>query len=155
MAPGLRANVSQMLGPRPSVWVAPSIWYAAVAVPQVKSAGKALRSVIRHLRRCRSAPRRRRPSAVAGPAGRLRASVPLQSVTRSLARSRVNIDPRARGLGQGVLDIVRTACGLQRLRGEGEESEDQGAEALGVARQAVHKKHAQRLIAAGVDLRRR
>jgi len=29
------------------------------------------------------------------------------------------------------------------------------AEALGVTRQAVHKKHAQRLIAAGVDLRRR
>jgi predicted ArsR family transcriptional regulator len=31
----------------------------------------------------------------------------------------------------------------------------QVAEALGVTRQAVHKKHAQRLIAAGVDLRRR
>jgi len=31
----------------------------------------------------------------------------------------------------------------------------QVAEALGVSRQAVHKKHAQRLIAAGVDLRRR
>jgi hypothetical protein len=29
------------------------------------------------------------------------------------------------------------------------------AEALGVTRQAVHKKHAQRLIAAGVTLRRR
>jgi hypothetical protein len=29
------------------------------------------------------------------------------------------------------------------------------AEALGVTRQAVHKKHAQRLIDAGVDLRRR
>ncbi|HUN31714.1 MAG TPA: helix-turn-helix domain-containing protein [Trebonia sp.] len=29
------------------------------------------------------------------------------------------------------------------------------AEALGVTRQAVHKKHAQRLIAAGVELRRR
>ena len=29
------------------------------------------------------------------------------------------------------------------------------AEALGVTRQAVHKKHAQRLIAAGVRLRRR
>jgi predicted transcriptional regulator len=29
------------------------------------------------------------------------------------------------------------------------------AEALGVTRQAVHKKHAKRLIAAGVDLRRR
>src|ERR1035437_9955495 len=50
---------------------------------------------------------------------------------RSLARSRVKSDPCARGLGQGVLDIVRTACGLQRLRGEREESEDQGAEALG------------------------
>jgi transcriptional regulator with GAF, ATPase, and Fis domain len=31
----------------------------------------------------------------------------------------------------------------------------QVAEALGVTRQAVHKKHAQRLIAAGVTLRRR
>ena len=31
----------------------------------------------------------------------------------------------------------------------------QVAEALGVTRQAVHKKHAQRLINAGVDLRRR
>jgi transcriptional regulator with GAF, ATPase, and Fis domain len=29
------------------------------------------------------------------------------------------------------------------------------AEALGVTRQAVHKKHAKRLITAGVDLRRR
>lgn len=31
----------------------------------------------------------------------------------------------------------------------------QVAEALGVTRQAVHKKHLQRLIAAGVELRRR
>ena len=31
----------------------------------------------------------------------------------------------------------------------------QVAEALGVTRQAVHKKHARRLIAAGVELRRR
>lgn len=31
----------------------------------------------------------------------------------------------------------------------------QVAQALGVTRQAVHKKHASRLIAAGVDLRRR
>ena len=31
----------------------------------------------------------------------------------------------------------------------------QVAEALGVSRQAVHKKHAQRLIAAGIPLRRR
>jgi biotin operon repressor len=29
------------------------------------------------------------------------------------------------------------------------------AEALGVTRQAVHKKHAKRLIAAGIELRRR
>jgi biotin operon repressor len=29
------------------------------------------------------------------------------------------------------------------------------AEALGITRQAVHKKHAQRLIASGVTLRRR
>jgi biotin operon repressor len=29
------------------------------------------------------------------------------------------------------------------------------AEALGVTRQAVHKKHAKRLLAAGVELRRR
>ncbi len=29
------------------------------------------------------------------------------------------------------------------------------AEALGITRQAVHKKHAKRLIAAGVELRRR
>lgn len=31
----------------------------------------------------------------------------------------------------------------------------QVAEALGVTRQAVHKKHAKRLIAAGIELRRR
>ena len=31
----------------------------------------------------------------------------------------------------------------------------QVAEALGVTRQAVHKKHAKRLVAAGVELRRR
>jgi hypothetical protein len=31
----------------------------------------------------------------------------------------------------------------------------QVAEALGVSRQAVHKKHGQRLIAAGLELRRR
>ena len=31
----------------------------------------------------------------------------------------------------------------------------QVAEALGISRQAVHKKHAQRLIAAGIPLRRR
>jgi len=38
--PGVLANVSQMLGPRPSSATAPSIWYDAVALPQTKSDGK-------------------------------------------------------------------------------------------------------------------
>ncbi|CAM5736434.1 hypothetical protein SBADM41S_04415 [Streptomyces badius] len=42
--PGVCENVSQMEGERPSSATAPSIWYAAVATPQVKSAGSALRS---------------------------------------------------------------------------------------------------------------
>src|ERR1700722_3970759 len=37
--PGVWLNVSQIDGPRPSVVAAPSIWYAAVAAPQTKSAG--------------------------------------------------------------------------------------------------------------------
>lgn len=37
-------NVSQIDGARPSCATAPSIWYAAVATPQAKSAGRALRS---------------------------------------------------------------------------------------------------------------
>src|SRR5215218_3541266 len=40
MLPGVWENVSQMLGPRPPSVTAPSIWYAAVAVPQTKSDGK-------------------------------------------------------------------------------------------------------------------
>ncbi len=38
--PGTRLNVSQTDRPRPSALAAPSIWYAAVAVPQAKPAGK-------------------------------------------------------------------------------------------------------------------
>ena len=34
--PGVRLNVSQTEGPRPSASVAPSIWYAAVAAPHLK-----------------------------------------------------------------------------------------------------------------------
>src|SRR5207302_8810536 len=37
--PGVWAKVSQMDGPRPSSWTAPSIWYAEVAVPQRKRSG--------------------------------------------------------------------------------------------------------------------
>src|SRR5207248_151869 len=39
MLPGVCANVSQMDGPRPSSWTAPSIWYAEVAVPHRKPSG--------------------------------------------------------------------------------------------------------------------
>ena len=37
--PGVWLKVSQMEGPRPSSWAAPSIWYAAVAAPSRKSFG--------------------------------------------------------------------------------------------------------------------
>jgi quercetin 2,3-dioxygenase len=37
--PGLPVNVSQMLGPLPSLLAAPSIWYAAVLVPNLKPSG--------------------------------------------------------------------------------------------------------------------
>ena len=37
--PGVWLNVSQMLGLRPSSAAAPSIWYDAVAVPNVKPSG--------------------------------------------------------------------------------------------------------------------
>ncbi|TCN35051.1 hypothetical protein EV644_11772 [Kribbella orskensis] len=37
IAPGTRQNVSQIDGNRPSASIAPSIWYAEVAVPQTKS----------------------------------------------------------------------------------------------------------------------
>ena len=39
-APGVWLKVSQIDGPRPSAWTAPSIWYEAVAVPQRKPGGK-------------------------------------------------------------------------------------------------------------------
>ncbi len=44
-APGILANASQMDSVRPSVWVAPSIWKAAVAAPNTKPGGKLLASV--------------------------------------------------------------------------------------------------------------
>ena len=66
----------------------------------------------------------------------------------------------------GPADGLAAVVALRRLADLMEDSEveramragwswPQVAEALGVSRQAVHKKHAQRLIAAGVDLRRR
>ena len=39
--PGVWENVSQIEGDRPSSEAAPSIWYAAVALPQRKPGGKA------------------------------------------------------------------------------------------------------------------
>ncbi len=41
--PGVWENVSQIEGDRPSSEAAPSIWYAAVALPQRKPGGKATR----------------------------------------------------------------------------------------------------------------
>jgi hypothetical protein len=71
------------------------------------------------------------------------------------------IDPAS-----GPAEGLAAAVALRRLADLVEDAEveralrtgwswPQVAEALGVTRQAVHKKHAQRLIAAGVDLRRR
>jgi hypothetical protein len=73
----------------------------------------------------------------------------------------LEIDPAA-GPGDGLAAVVA----LRRLADLLEDAEveramrsgwswPQVAEALGVTRQAVHKKHAPRLVAAGVDLRRR
>ena len=73
----------------------------------------------------------------------------------------IDIDP-SNGPAEGLAAVVA----LRRLADLMEDAEveramrsgwswPQVAEALGVTRQAVHKKHAQRLIAAGVDLRRR
>jgi hypothetical protein len=72
----------------------------------------------------------------------------------------LRIDPTA-----GPADGLAAVLALRRLADLMEDTEveramregwtwSQVAEALGVTRQAVHKKHAQRLIAAGVDLRR-
>jgi len=66
----------------------------------------------------------------------------------------------------GPADGLAAVVALRRLADQLEDTQvenamrlgwswPQVAEALGVTRQAVHKKHAQRLIAAGVDLRRR
>jgi predicted ArsR family transcriptional regulator len=63
-------------------------------------------------------------------------------------------------------DLLAAVAALRRLADQVEDaaveqamragwSWPQVAEALGVTRQAVHKKHAKRLIAAGVELRRR
>jgi hypothetical protein len=73
----------------------------------------------------------------------------------------IDIDPSA-----GPADGLAAVGALRRLADLMEDREveramrngwswPQVAEALGVTRQAVHKKHAARLIAAGVDLRRR
>ena len=73
----------------------------------------------------------------------------------------IEIDPTS-----GPADGLAAVVALRRLADVLEDAEveramrsgwswPQVAEALGVSRQAVHKKHAQRLIAAGVDLRRR
>ena len=78
-------------------------------------------------------------------------------VTRASTAGRPDADPA---------DALAAVAALRRLA---DQLEDVGveramraswgwpevAEALGVTRQAVHKKHAQRLIAAGVTLRRR
>ncbi len=63
-------------------------------------------------------------------------------------------------------DLLAAVSALRRLADQVEDAAveqamrsgwtwPQVAEALGVTRQAVHKKHAKRLIAAGVELRRR
>jgi hypothetical protein len=68
--------------------------------------------------------------------------------------------------GTAPADALAAVAALRRLADRLEDSAvesamragwswPQVAEALGVSRQAVHKKHARRLIAAGVSLRRR
>jgi hypothetical protein len=67
---------------------------------------------------------------------------------------------------QEPADLLAAAAALRRLADQVEDSAveqamrmgwswPEVAEALEVTRQAVHKKHAKRLIAAGVELRRR
>jgi DNA-binding NarL/FixJ family response regulator len=68
---------------------------------------------------------------IGGPADGLAAVVALRAMTDQLEDSEVE-----RALREGW-------------------SWSQVAEALGVTRQAVHKKHLRRLVAAGIDLRRR
>ena len=68
--------------------------------------------------------------------------------------------------GRELPDLLAAVGALRRLADQVEDaaveqamrsgwSWPRVAEALGVTRQAVHKKHARRLIAAGVELRRR
>ncbi|MEO8329359.1 MAG: hypothetical protein ABI586_05080 [Candidatus Nanopelagicales bacterium] len=75
--------------------------------------------------------------------------------------SELRIDPTG-----SSAEALAAVVALRRLADEMEDAEVERAmrsgwswprvaEALGVTRQAVHKKHSQRLIAAGVDLRRR
>lgn len=66
------------------------------------------------------------------------------------------------GIADGLAAVVAMRALADRLEDAEVEramragwSWSQAAEALGVTRQAVHKKHAKRLIAAGIDLRRR
>jgi hypothetical protein len=54
---------------------------------------------------------------------------------------------------RGLADRIEDAAVEQAMRAGW--TWPQVAEALGVTRQAVHKKHAKRLITAGVELRRR
>ena len=73
--------------------------------------------------------------------------------------------PEVRPLG-GAADGLAAVSALRTLTDQLEEAEveramrtgwtwSQVAEALGVTRQAVHKKHLRRLVRAGLDLRRR
>jgi hypothetical protein len=72
----------------------------------------------------------------------------------------------ATALDQGPTEALATVVALRRLADQLEDAAVEQAmrtgwswpdvaEALGVTRQAVHKKHAKRLLAAGVALRRR
>jgi hypothetical protein len=74
--------------------------------------------------------------------------------------------PIAKALDKDPADALAAVVALKRLAEQLEDaaveqamrtgwSWPEVAEALGVTRQAVHKKHARRLIAAGVELRRR
>jgi DNA-directed RNA polymerase specialized sigma24 family protein len=74
--------------------------------------------------------------------------------------------PDSAGRPTAVTDRLAAVAALRRLADQLEDavveqamragwSWPEVAEALGVTRQAVHKKHARRLIAAGVKLRRR
>jgi predicted ArsR family transcriptional regulator len=70
--------------------------------------------------------------------------------------------PPIGGIADGLAAVVALRALADRLEDAEVEhamragwSWSQAADALGVTRQAVHKKHAKRLVAAGIDLRRR